>query len=171
MNLLEEIKNSKKKPKELVAYLTEEIKKDKTLFGQLIEGLTGGSDVERGTCADLLKHVTKDRPEYALPYLEAIIAHITYKAPRVKWGTQEAIANISPKFPQKVELAIPSLLVNTRDQSTVVRWCAAYALTEIAKSNPKTRNTLVPKFRDFVEKEKNSGVRNVYLKVFKVINK
>jgi hypothetical protein len=169
MQLLNEIRNSNKKPKELVVYLTEEIKKDKNLFVQLIEGLTGGSDVERGTCADLLKHVTKDKPEYALPYLDTIIELITFKLPRVKWGTAEAIANIAQKFPQKAGLAIPNLLVNTKDPSTVVRWCAAYGLTEIAKNDKKLAEKLIPKFKEIVGKEKNNGVKNVYLKTLKVI--
>jgi hypothetical protein len=62
-------------------------------------------------------------------------------------------------------------LINTKDDSTVVRWCAAYALTEIAKSNLRTRAELVPVFNGYVEKEKNNGVRNVYVKTLKVIEK
>jgi len=171
MKILEKIRSSDKKPKELVAYLAEEIKKDESLFSQIIEGLTGGSEVERGTCADLLKQVTKDKPEYALPYLKTIVENITCKLPRVKWGTSEAIANIAQKFPQKAQLAIPNLLINTQDPSTVVRWCAAFGLTEIAKNDQKSAKKLMPKFRDLVAKEKNNGVKNVYLKVFKIFSK
>lgn len=169
MKLLDEIRNSRRKPKELIVYLAGEIKRDQGLFDQLIEGLTGGSEVERGTCADLLKRVTKDKPEYALPYLDTIIESITFKLPRVKWGTAEAIANIAQKFPKKVESAVPNLLTNTKDPSTVVRWCAAYGLTEIAKNDKKLAEKLIPEFKELVGKEKNNGVKNVYLKALKVI--
>ena len=171
MKILDEIKTTNKKPKELISFLTEEIIKDEKLFNQLIEGLIRGSDVVRGICAELIKQVTKDKPEYALPYLDIIIENITYKAPRVKWGTAEAIANISQKFPEKTENAISNLLVNTKDSSTVVRWCAAYALTEIAKNENNLVKRLVPIFKEIIEKEQNNGVKNVYLKALKVIER
>lgn len=169
MKVSEEIENWSGKPKELVTFLTQNVKEDKDLCSQLIDLLKTGSDVERGTCADVMKHVTAENPEIAAPYIDDLVEFINYKAPRVKWGIPESIGNISKKFPEKVEKAIPRLLLNTKDDSTVVRWCAAFALTEIAKNNHKTRIELVPIFSDFIEKEKNNGVRNVYIKAMKVI--
>ena len=171
MKLIEEIRNWKGKPKELVAFLTNKIKKDKKLFSQLIEVLKTGSDVEKGTCADVMKHVSKDKPEIVAAYVDDLIEYINYKVPRVKWGIPESIGNISQKFPKEVEKAIPKLLINSKDESTVVRWCAAFALSEIAKNNPKARKGLVPKIEEIVKKEKNNGVKNVYLKALKIINK
>lgn len=172
MKILEEIRKSKKKPKEWVAYLSDAIKKDEKLFSQLIEGLEQGVDVEKGTCADIMKHVTAEKPEYASPYIDTIIKYINYdKAPRVRWGIPESIGNIAQKFPEKVEKAIPNLFLNTKDKSTVIRWCAAFGLTEIAKNNPKAAEKLVPEFEKIIKKEKNNGVKNVYLKALKVISK
>ena len=167
----EEIRNWSGKPKELVASLTKKIIEDDGLFSQLMDLMKTGSDVEKGTCADVMKHITAENPEIAAPYIDELIGFIDYKAPRVKWGTQESIGNISRRFPDKVVKAIPKLLLNTGDGSTVVRWCAAYALTEIAKNNHVTRVELVPIFNEFVEKEENNGVRNVYVKALKVIEK
>jgi len=56
----------------------------------------------------------------------------------------EAIGNLSEKYPQEVEEAIPELLKNVKEDSTVIRWCAAYAL---------------------------NGVQNVYQKVLKLLDK
>ena len=53
------MKTWNKKPKELVVFLTEKIKKDKRLFPQLIETFKSGSDVEKGTCAEVMKFVSK----------------------------------------------------------------------------------------------------------------
>ena len=171
MEIIEEIRNQNRKPKELVAFLADSIKKDEKLFLQLIEILKTGSDVEKGTCADIMKHVSKGRPDIVVPYIKDITEYINYKLPRVKWGIPEAIGNVSQKFPKEVERAIPKLLENTKDQSTVVRWCAAFALSEIVKSNTKIRSTLVPQITKIAKKEKNNGVKNVYLKALKVINK
>ena len=171
MKLLEEIRRWKGKPKELVTFLAESIKKDKKLFSQLIEILKHGSDVEKGTVADVMKHVSKDKPEIVAPYIDDMVGYINYKAPRVKWGVPEAIGNIAQKYPTEAEKAIPNLLANTRDSSTVVRWCAAFALSEIAKNNPTVRKTLVQTIEEIVKNEKNSAVKNVYLKALRVINK
>jgi len=99
--------------------------------------LKTGSDVEKGTCADVMKHISKDKPEIVVSYIDEIIEYANYRAPRVKWGVHESIGNLSQKFPKEVEKAVPKLLLSTKDESTVVRWCAAFALSEIAKNNPR----------------------------------
>ena len=53
--------NWSEKPKELVTFLTQNITEGKELFSQLIDLLKTGSDVQKGTCADVLKHVTAER--------------------------------------------------------------------------------------------------------------
>jgi len=169
LKTLEEIRAWTGKPKELVVFLVKSVKEDKTLFAQLVDCLKTGLEVEKGTCADVMKNVTKDEPELATPYIDELIEHINDKAPRVKWGVPESIGNIASKFPDKVEKAVPNLLINTKNESTVVRWCAAYALSEIVKNSSKTRSTLVPKIEEIVKHETNNGVKNVYLKALKSI--
>jgi hypothetical protein len=88
----------------------------------------------------------------------------------VKWGVPETIGNLAQKYPTEVEKAIPNLLVNTKDKSTVVRWCAAFALTEITKSNLAIRKDLAAKIEEIVQNEKNNGVKTVYLKALKMMN-
>ena len=71
-------------------------------------------------------------------YIDILIEYINYTAPRVKWGVQEAIGNLAKKYPVEVAKAVPGLLKNTEvtdKNNTVVRWCAAYGLTEILINN------------------------------------
>ena len=171
MKVLEEIRDWEGKPKDLVASLTKNIEQDNKLFSQLIEILKTGLDVEKGTCADIMKHVSKDKPEIVIPYLADIIGYINHKLPRVKWGASESIGNLANKYPSEVESAVPNLLINTKDKSTVVRWCAAFALSEIIKYNPKVRNELALKIEELIKSEKNNGVKNVYLKAQRTISK
>jgi hypothetical protein len=49
--------------------------------------------------------------------------------------------------------------------------CAAYGLSEIAKHNTKAQKELILRIKEIVKKEKNNGVKNVYLKALKVIEK
>lgn len=172
MKIIKEILESGRKPKEKVSVSAEEIIRDSTLFKELMEILEKGSDVEKGTCADIMKHVTMEKPQIAEPYIDDIIGYINYKAPRVKWGVPESIGNIAKKYPEKVLRAVPFLLKNTienKDNTTVIRWCSAYALSEIAVASKNTE--LIQKIGDLSKIEKNNGVRNVYLKAIKEINK
>ena len=171
MSAIQEILQSKRKHKEKVALLTEKIKHDKKLIAQLIELLRTGTDVEKGTCAEVTKFVSNDRPEIIVPYIDILIEYINYKAPRVKWGVPESIGNLAQRYPERVEKAIPKLLINTKDESTVVRWCAAFALTEIAKHNSKRRGELVSEFNATIKRGQNNGVKNVYLKALKTLEK
>jgi hypothetical protein len=52
-----------------------------------------------------------------------------------------------------------------------VRSCAraAYALSEIIKSNEKIRGKLVPDIEEIVKNKENNGVRNVYIKALRTI--
>jgi hypothetical protein len=171
LQVLEEIRGWKGKPKELVVFLTSESIADPAVFGQVVGVLIGGSKVEAGVCAEVVEQVSKEKPESVAPYIDGLIDHINSRFPRVKWGVQEAIGNLSAKYPAETEAAIPNLLVNTKDDSTVVKWCAAYAISEIAKNNPATRASLVPKMSALAEAEANNGVKNVYLKALKKIGK
>ena len=169
--IIEEILQSKRKHKEKVAVLTEKVKSDEKLAAQLVELLKTGTDVEKGTAAEVMKFVSKDKPEMMAPYIDTLIEYIDYKAPRVKWGCPESIGNLAEKYPNEVEKAIPKLFANTKDKSTVVRWCAAYALTEIAKYNFGKQKELVQKFNALIKTEQNNGVKNVYINALKIIEK
>jgi len=118
-----------------------------------------------------MKSVSKDNPGSMLPYIDLLIEHIDYKAARVRWGYPESIGNIAQKYPVQVEKAIPKLLGNLKDRSTVVRWCAAYALAEIARYNTGKQRELVEKPNSLIGIEQNNGVRNVYIKALKDIEK
>lgn len=128
------------------------------------------SDVDKGTCADVMKHVSAQKPAILAKHIDLLVSHVNHRAPRVIWGVQEALGNLAAKYPGKAAKAVPNLLRNTvenRVNTTVIRWCAAYALAEITKHSSAARKDLVPKLRAIAGKEKNNGVRNVYLRALK----
>jgi hypothetical protein len=121
-----------------------------------------------------MKHVSAEKPALFAPYIEILVEYINFPLPRVKWGVPEAIGNLAKDYPDRVVKAIPNLLKNTTDESintTVIKWCAAFALSEIAKHNPKARIQLLPFFEKIIKVEKNNGVKNVYIKVLIAIKK
>jgi hypothetical protein len=169
--VIKQIVRSNSKHKDKVALLVKKITGDKKLIAELFELLKTGTDVERGTAAEVMKFISKDKPQMMAPYIDILMEYIDYKAPRVKWGVPESIGNLAQKYPSKVKKAIPKLLVNAQDKSTVIRWCAAFALTEIAKYNFKRQKELVLKFINLIKTEQNNGVKNVYRKALKIIEK
>ena len=155
------------KPKEKVDKITNIVLEAPSKISELMINFKQGIDVEKGTYATVLKQVSASNPEIVEPYIEDLFDYINYKANRVKWGVPETIGNLAEKYPHRVEKAIPSLLVNTRDKSTVVRWCAAYALSRIMLFNIGRREQLLKHVNQIVSEEKNNGVKNVYLKAMK----
>jgi hypothetical protein len=174
MNKVEEILGLKIKPKEKQIKLVELICNGTVKAGEFIEFFKSASDTDKGTCADVMKHVSSQSPEIFEPYIDELLEYINYKAATVKWGVPEAIGNMAKNYPDKTAKAIPYLLKNTTDDkvnTTVIKWCAAYALSEIMKHNVKSRKELIPITKKISDKEKNNGVRNVYAKALKVIQK
>jgi hypothetical protein len=174
MGKIEEILQSDLKPKEKQTKLVEALCGGKTKGKDFIDFFQSASVVDKGTCADVMNHVSEQKPEILAPYIDILVEYINHKAPRVKWGVPEAIGNLAKKYPDKVVQAIPYLLqntVNNKINTTVIRWCAAYGLSEIAKHNTRIQKELIPRIKEIVKKEKNNGVKNVYLKALKIIEK
>jgi HEAT repeat protein len=168
---LQKIMNSNLKHKEKVGTIVNEIKKSNLLFDELVELFRSGNDVVKGNCAEVMKFISQENPELFLPYIDELIEYINYKAPRVKWGIPESIGYLAEKYPDKVGKAAPKLLENTNHKSTVVRWCAAFGLVGIAKHNKDLRDELIEQFNQIIRKEQNNGVKNVYIKALKQIQK
>ena len=172
MTKIEEILQLQVKPKEKQIKLIEAVVSGEIPVSEFITFFESAADVDKGTCADVLKHVSAKSPELLAPYIDVLVKYINYKAPRVKWGIPEAIGNLAKKYPAQTAIAIPYLLKNTTDDkanTTVIKWCAAFALTEIAKSHPDSRKQLLPIFEKISRAEKNNGVKNVYVKTLKAI--
>lgn len=172
MGKIEYILQSDLRPKEKQAKLAESICNGKIEAKEFIDFFKSALDVDKGTCADIMKHVSEQKPEIFEPYIDLLVDHINYRSPRVKWGVPEAIGNLAKKYPDKVIKSIPYLMKNTIENkinTTVIRWCAAYGLSEIVKYSSKAQKELIPKIKEIIKKEKNNGVKNVYLKALKII--
>lgn len=169
MDAVKTILQSDKKPKEKVSLLADKAKKDKKILDELVEYFEAGSVADKGNCIEVMEYVSQDKPELIIPYLDFIIENLDYNAPKVKWETARVIGNLASKYPDRVEKSIKKLVLNAKDDGTVVRWSVAFALTEIAKSNSKLQKELVKRFNQIVKEESNNGVKNVYLKTLKIL--
>ena len=172
--MIEDILHINIKPKEKQNRLVQAVLSGKIPVGDFIAFFETAGKVDKGTCADAMKHIAIAKPELLLPHIDILIRHINDPLPRVKWGIPEAIGNMAKEYPHETVQAIPFLLKNTmlgKNNTTVIRWCAAFALTEIARNNLDAREELLPVFENLAVQDENSGVRNVYIKALKDIRK
>ena len=168
---VEDILRLKIKPKAKQAMLVEAVISGHIPIEEFIAFFEAAGNVDKGSCADALKHIAVQKPELLAPYINLLIGYINYPLPRVKWGIPEAIGNLAKVYGDQAVAAIPYLQKNTTDNpgnTTVIKWCAAFALVEIAKYNLTARNQLLPFFEDIANNEKNQGVRNLYNKAIKM---
>jgi HEAT repeat protein len=171
MEKIETILKCKIKPKEKILLLADTLKKNKKMLDELFVYFEKAKDADKGNLLSSITEIVKEEPEFIGNYLDTVINCMNHKAPRVKWESSEIIAHASKAFPQEVEPAIKNLIENTCDEGPVVKWSAAFALTEIGKNNKETRKKLVPLFKEKARNESNNGVKKIYLKALKFIEK
>ena len=171
MLLLEEVRKASKLSKELVTRLAKAVIGDPKILSSFKEDLKNAKPTERGACMEVLEYTSKENPAVAKPHIETVIAYLSDKAPKVKWESARILGNVAQRYPEDVAKSVDELLANTKDNGTVVRWSAAYALSEIAKYNIKQRSQLLKHIDRILKSEGNGGVKNVYLKALKFIEK
>ena len=170
VRLVDRLRDSELKAKELSSFLAKEVAEDRGLLESLGEDIDVLNDVEKGIMMEALEYATDVDPEVVEPVLDVVIECLRCEAPKVKWEAARVIGNIAHRFPDKASRSVPRLLDNSKHKGTVVRWSAAYALGEIAKNDKKARRKLVLEIDKILKREKNNGVKNVYLKALKELH-
>lgn len=122
-------------------------------------------DVDKATCLEAFEYATRAAAELGSKRVfEFAVASLAEDAPRVKWEAAKVVANIAHLHPKLLGKAIPGLLANAVHEGTVVRWSAARAIGEIVKLGTSHNAELVPAADALCSKERDSAIRNHYLK-------
>ena len=169
--MLTEILAAKIKPKEKERQIIDLVQSGAVSKNTLIEFYNKTTDSGRGYCMAVITALTKLDKHFATDILDFIVAQLDHKAGRVNWEAAEIIGLSAAAAPEKCAAAIMPLLKNTEAEGTVARWSAAFALTEIALNNPAVREQLVPVFEKIVQSEESNGVKKIYQKALKQLNK
>lgn len=129
-------------------------------------------DSDKATCIEAFEYATKSRPQLAtLSCLKYVATCLKSEAPRVKWESAKAVANIAHLFPEKLKPAVQALLANTENEGTVVRWAAALALGEIIKLKTNLNKELIPFAEALSVKEEDNAIRKKYADALKKASK
>jgi hypothetical protein len=137
------------------------------LLGRLIERFPTASGSNKGTMMAALESLSRQLPNEVLPYAGFVIDHLEDPQPRVRWEAARVIGNLAGTRAMSLRSAVPALLGNARHTGTVVRWSAAFALTELAMADESLGKELLPQLRGLLRQETGNGVRKMYEETLK----
>ncbi|AZA82661.1 hypothetical protein C1637_20585 [Chryseobacterium lactis] len=172
MMIEELIKDKATKSKEKVDIISKWIMATSLPVDELIAFAEKSKDPVKATCIEALEYATKQNPDLADETVFTFVTHtLTEKAPRIKWESAKVIGNTAHLFPKKLDQAIAHLVANTEHEGTVVRWSAAFALSEILKMKTAHNTSLLPTLESISEKEEKNSIKKIYLDAIKKTKK
>ena len=172
MKLTDIFNNKTLKQKAKTQMLSELVGNKEVSIDALIAFAKKADDTTKATCIESLEFVTKQNSSIATEKcLQFVTQTLKSEAPRVKWESAKVVGNIACLFPAKLDNAIKNLLTNTEYDGTVVRWAAAFALSEILKLKTKYNKDLLPAIETICKNEKDNAIKKKYLDAIKKINK
>ena len=78
MTIIEDILQLNIKPKEKQQKLVETVLNGKIKGKDLIEFFKSSSDINKGTCSDVMKHVSEQKPEILAHFINDLFQYIYY---------------------------------------------------------------------------------------------
>ena len=172
MQLEQLFKDKSLKPKERTEQLSKLVLEHIISVAELTLFAGNAKDPVKATCIESLEFATKTNPGIITSdALSFVINCLGEKAPRVKWESARVIGNSIHLFSGKIDVAVKKLLDNTEDPGTVVRWSAAFALSQILKLKTGINNQLTPAVETIIKREEKNSIKKIYLEALKKIKR
>ena len=172
MTIEELLIDKTKKAKEKVETISKWLLDGSLPTDELIVFAEQAKDPEKGTCIEAIEFATRQNANIADENVLAFVTKtLTKTAPRVKWESAKVIGNIAKLFSTQLNKPIANLLTNTKDNGTVVRWAAAFALGEILKLKTKYNKELLPTLEALCDNEQDNAIKKKYLDAIKKTKK
>lgn len=172
MDIAALLKDKSLSAKEKTEALAAALAKGEINPNELIAFASSAKDPDKGNCMEAFEFATRAVPGISSEQLLTFATdHLSAKAPRVKWEAAKVLGNIAHEYPKKLDAAIAGLLINTEDKGTVVRWAAAFALTEIAKLQTPHNKDLLPALKSIMAREEKNSIKKIYQQAIKAVTK
>ncbi len=121
---------------------------------------------------EAIEAVTNSDAQIAdIEWLHLATEYISSPNNSIKREASRIVGNISQRFPNNLENAIKKLLLNSKNQGTVVRWSSAYALSKIIVIPQYAHSELFDRLTEICSQEDENGVKNQYVKALKKASK
>lgn len=168
MNLKDFFADKQLKPKQKTETLSKYLLEKNIELNVVIDFAEKSKDAIKATCIEAVEYATKINPSIINKNCFDFVANnLLAKAPRIKWESAKVIGNTAHLFANNLEETIANLLENSKHDGTVVRWSAAYAITQIALLKTKQQQQLIEKIKEIADKEEKPSIKKIYLQVLK----
>ncbi|GAB0155716.1 hypothetical protein CHRYSEOSP005_09780 [Chryseobacterium sp. Alg-005] len=160
------------KNKEKIEILFPAILNGEIFANDLLKFASTAKDPVKASCIEALEFATKTNPALLDKDLfNFVVDSLSEKAPRIKWESAKVIGNTAKHFADHLDNAITKLIENTSHEGTVVRWSAAFALSEILNINEDLTTKLLDPLKGISEKEEKNSIKKIYQKAIKIAEK
>lgn len=130
--------------------------------------MTQLSEKEAATVLEAIEEISnKKLMPMEAEYLPLVIPYIASANNSCRREASRIVGNLAATFPEEVGESIPYLMANTADESTVVRWSAAYALSRIVVLPSYAHSGLYDELQQLSATETEHGVKSQYDKALK----
>jgi hypothetical protein len=158
------------KLKEKTRLISRLLMDDKITIAEWIETTRSQKGSSRATLMEAMETATKTKPVIIdAKGFEFVSECLAEKLPRVQWESARVIGNTAHLFPKQLKKAIPKLLDNSESGGTVVRWSAAFALSQIIQCNTSLTKELIPAIESILNRENDNAIKKIYLQALKKI--
>ncbi|SIQ41050.1 hypothetical protein SAMN05880574_11251 [Chryseobacterium sp. RU37D] len=172
MNLKEVFTDKSTKSNDKVEIISDFVLNGEISLKELIHFASLSKDPIKANCIEALEFSTQKKSNLLdQETFDFVTENLSAKAPRIKWESAKVIGNTAKHFPENLYDPITKLIENTTHEGTVVRWSAAFALSEILNINENLKNKLLPSLKDICEKEEKNSIKKIYQKAIKVAEK
>ncbi len=164
MNLSSLLSNKTIKAKEKSVRLASAILNDHVSQDELITLAGNSKDSVKAICMEALEIVTRQQPDSCSEKVfDFALTCLDNKGNRVKWEAAKIISRLVVYYPHKNAAAVKKLLANSNDESTVVRWSVAKALSAILQLKTALNKSLKPRIEKLMVKETKRSIVKIYL--------
>lgn len=168
MDIIKLLNNKSLKSTEKRAIIVEGLVKDEISLDQLVNNCKSLNEKQIAIILEAIEEITnKNIKQLDSAYLSFAEQFILSDNCSCKREASRIVGNLAQQYPHELETAVQALLKNTDDESTVVRWGSAYALSRIITLSEFAESHLFDKISEICEKEQENGVKNQYIKGLK----
>jgi len=113
------------------------------LFSIVVEGMQHPNPLIRMRCADAVEKITRQHPEYLLPYKRQLIHQIAQvEQQEVRWHVAQLFSRLPLSRTERRQVQAV-LLGFLSDESQIVKTFTMQALADIAEQDPELRRPII----------------------------
>lgn len=172
MQVLDVLTNKAMKPKARTQLLADMLLSGELDISELMSLATSANHSQKATCIEAMEYCSKTTPSVVSETcFNFLVKALGDEAPAIKREAARVVGNTAAVYETKLAAAVSGLLLNARHERTVVRWAAAFALTEISKLKIRKSPLSLSVLKELRDFETDNAIRKKYELVLKVESK